>query len=180
MAENTAKKVMHGFNTLLCQGLLEVPIITVMVKIYLKGTPWQKLDYVAKKSAVVWFCAILTPKNVNAGKYFPKTIIENQVKTTRNVFVVLFKTCFKIYVIQYERQDAEKKAFWKWNVIRIFSFFRLTIDILYKIDFSQYFSILFQGDDRNFLPDGLFSISFWQVANLYFMYTENLKQSDRK
>ena len=36
-----------------------------------------------------------------------------------------------------------KKAFWKWNVIRIFSFFRLTIDILYKIDFSQYFSILF-------------------------------------
>ena len=143
MAENTAKKVMHGFNTLLCQGLLEVPIITVMVKIYLKGTPWQKLDYVAKKSAVVWFCAILTPKNVNAGKYFPKTIIENQVKTTRNVFVVLFKTCFKIYVIQYERQDAEKKAFRKWNVIRIFSFFRLTIDILYKIDFSQYFSILF-------------------------------------
>ena len=53
MAENTAKKVMHGFNTLLCQGLLEVPIITVMVKIYLKGTPWQKLDYAAKKSAVV-------------------------------------------------------------------------------------------------------------------------------
>ena len=111
-----------------------------MVNMIARMVNMDKLDKVLwiSKSTIVWCAAVLVTRNDIA-----KTIPANRVKTTRESrpsidFFAIISIYQNIFIPENEFHD------WK------------------KIHLPKYF---WQGDYWDLLPDGLLSISLWQVAH---------------